>query len=82
MYFCREKEQKDVGLNLLLKSISGIFFYIFIKKKSNLHYQIITKNSISILQLQNWITKVIQLPKLDKFGPENDFKGDFLFCEN
>ena len=46
--------------------------------ENNLIYTLELSQKFDI-QLQNWITRTIQLSKLNNFGPYSGFKGGFIF---
>ena len=52
------------------------------KKKIWLTLSNYQKSPIFNLQLQNKVTKAIQLLKPNKFGPLDGFEGGFSFCED
>ena len=54
---------------------------IYLREKSGLHPRTITKSPIFSIQLQNRITKDIQLLKPDKFDPLAGFEGFSILWE-
>jgi len=64
----------------LLLRLAVMVYYCQIRKKSSLHTRTV-RTSIFNLQLQNQITRTIQLSKLGKFGFLGGFNGGFSFYE-